>query len=145
MSKDLLVETMADSSREIDDQVDFEDDNYEEVDDDVEEEEEGPEGGDDEMGEEHEDISGYHGKDHDEDRNQNQNQNQNQNASGHVDDEEKKSPFSREDNKKHTELLALPPHGSEIFIGGLPKDVVEEDLTDLCEPFGDVVEVIYMS
>lgn len=133
MSKDLLVETMADS-REIDDQVDFEDDNYEEMDDDVEEQDEGPEGGDDENGEEQEDISGYDGKEQDSD------EDRNQNATGHLDDEEI-SPVSREDNKKHAELLSLPPHGSEIFIGGLPKDVVEEDLSDLCEPFGDVVEV----
>lgn len=127
---------MADS-REIDDQVDFEDDNYEEMDDDVEEqlEEEGPEGGDDENGEEQEDISGYDGKE------QESEEDRNQNATGQVDDEEK-SPVSGEDNKgKHAELLALPPHGSEIFIGGLPRDVVEEDLSDLCEPFGDVVEV----
>ncbi|KVH97329.1 Nucleotide-binding, alpha-beta plait [Cynara cardunculus var. scolymus] len=127
---------MADS-REIDDQVDFEDDNYEEMDDDVEEqlEEEGPEGGDDENGEEQEDISGYDGKE------QESEEDRNQNSTGQVDDEEK-FPVSGEDNKgKHAELLALPPHGSEIFIGGLPRDVVEEDLSDLCESFGDVVEV----
>ncbi|KAI3818483.1 hypothetical protein L1987_12291 [Smallanthus sonchifolius] len=114
---------MADS-REVDDQVDFEDENYEEMDDDDDVEEQLEEGGDDdENGEEQEDVSGY-----EEDRNQN--------AS------EEKSPVSGDDSKgKQAELLALPPHGSEVFIGGLPRDVVEEDLSELCEPFGDIVEV----
>ncbi|KAJ9563356.1 hypothetical protein OSB04_008516 [Centaurea solstitialis] len=142
---------MADS-REVDDQVDFEDDNYEEMDDDVEEqleeEEEEGEGPDDENGEqqqqqeedEEEDEDVVSGKESGEDRNQS-------NAANEQidDDDEEKSPVSRgEDSSnkgKHAELLALPPHGSEIFIGGLPRDVVEEDLSDLCEPFGEVVEV----
>ncbi|MFS7933938.1 putative RNA recognition motif domain, nucleotide-binding alpha-beta plait domain superfamily [Helianthus anomalus] len=42
--------------------------------------------------------------------------------------------------EKHDEL-AIPPHGSDIFIVGLPRDVVEEDMSELCQPFGDVVEV----
>ncbi|KAI3796477.1 hypothetical protein L1987_39148 [Smallanthus sonchifolius] len=102
--------TMADS-RDVDDQVDFEDDNYEEMEDDVEEQ-------------------------LDDDDDDNDNDDRNQNA---VD--EKSPNLGEEVTGKHAELLALPPHGSEIFIGGLPRDVVEEDLSELCEPFGEVVEV----
>ncbi|XP_068635280.1 heterogeneous nuclear ribonucleoprotein Q-like [Aristolochia californica] len=48
------------------------------------------------------------------------------------------------DIEKHAELLALPPHGSEIFIGGLPREATEEDLRGLCEPIGDIFEVRLM-
>lgn len=46
-----------------------------------------------------------------------------------------------EDSRKRAKLLALPPHGSEVFIGGLPRDASEEDLRELAEPFGDIYEV----
>ena len=36
---------------------------------------------------------------------------------------------------------ALPPHGSEVFIGGLPRDITEDDLCELCEPLGEIYEV----
>ena len=39
------------------------------------------------------------------------------------------------------EHLALPPHGSEVFIGGLPRDACEDDLRELCEPIGEIFEV----
>ena len=42
-------------------------------------------------------------------------------------------------------FLALPPHGSEVFIGGLPREVTEEDLRDLCDAIGDILEVRIMS
>lgn len=59
-----------------------------------------------------------------------------------VEDEDKRTASISEDEKeKHGQLLALPPHGSEVFIGGLPKDASEEDLRDLCEPIGEVFEV----
>ncbi|RWW02657.1 hypothetical protein GW17_00034242 [Ensete ventricosum] len=45
-----------------------------------------------------------------------------------------------EDSRKRAKLLALPPHGSEVFIGGLPRDASEEDLRELAEPFGDIFE-----
>lgn len=41
-------------------------------------------------------------------------------------------------------LLSLPPHGSEIFIGSLPRDASEEDLRGLCEPFGEIHEIRLM-
>lgn len=45
------------------------------------------------------------------------------------------------EKEKHAELLALPPHGSEVYVGGISSDASSEDLKKLCEPFGEVVEV----
>ncbi|XP_008777549.1 heterogeneous nuclear ribonucleoprotein Q-like isoform X1 [Phoenix dactylifera] len=45
------------------------------------------------------------------------------------------------DCQKWAELLALPPHGSEVFIGGLLRDATEENLRDLCEAFGEIHDV----
>lgn len=118
---------MADSSRDIDDQVDFEDDYNEEMeDDDVEDQLED----DDNVEQQEDDI--ISGKEQDSD---------DSDDDGDDDGRHEKSVVCCEDSKKHAELLALPPHGSEIFIGGLSRDVVEEDLSELCEPFGDVVEI----
>ncbi|ONK79996.1 uncharacterized protein A4U43_C01F12640 [Asparagus officinalis] len=50
-------------------------------------------------------------------------------------------PIDEAEREKHAELLSLPPHGSEVFIGGLPRDATEEDLRELCEPFGEIFEV----
>ncbi|KAG0501282.1 hypothetical protein HPP92_001354 [Vanilla planifolia] len=49
--------------------------------------------------------------------------------------------ISEEERQKRVELLSLPPHGSEVFVGGLQRDVTNEDLRDLCEPFGEIFEV----
>ncbi|MCD7458256.1 hypothetical protein HAX54_037696 [Datura stramonium] len=46
--------------------------------------------------------------------------------------------------KKSAELHSSPSHGSEVFIGGIPRDVSEEDLRDLCEPLGEIHEVRVM-
>ncbi|XP_072968949.1 heterogeneous nuclear ribonucleoprotein Q [Typha angustifolia] len=53
-------------------------------------------------------------------------------------------PKDEEGRRKWAELLALPPHGSEVFIGGLPRDAKEEDLRELCQPFGEIFEVRLM-
>ncbi|XP_010940959.1 heterogeneous nuclear ribonucleoprotein Q [Elaeis guineensis] len=45
------------------------------------------------------------------------------------------------DCQKWAELLALPPHGSEVFIGGLLRDATEKDLRELCEAFGEIHDV----
>lgn len=59
-----------------------------------------------------------------------------------VEDVDKHTASISEDEKeKHGQLLALPPHGSEVFVGGLTKDASEEELRDLCEPIGEVFEV----
>lgn len=39
------------------------------------------------------------------------------------------------------ELLALPPHGTEIFVGGLPRMVTEEELKEFAETVGSVYSV----
>lgn len=48
------------------------------------------------------------------------------------------------EKKKHAELLALPPHGSEVYLGGIPQDASEEDLKGFCESIGEVTEVRIM-
>lgn len=47
-----------------------------------------------------------------------------------------------DESKKHAELLALPPHGSEVYVGGIHPDATEEELRSFCEPAGEVTEVI---
>ncbi|XP_062112750.1 heterogeneous nuclear ribonucleoprotein Q [Humulus lupulus] len=57
--------------------------------------------------------------------------------------EEKK--VVEEDVKKiHAELLALPPHGSEVYLGGIPYGASEDDLRAFCESVGEVTEVRIM-
>ncbi|CAN0847096.1 Heterogeneous nuclear ribonucleoprotein Q [Linum grandiflorum] len=46
--------------------------------------------------------------------------------------------------RKHAELLALPPHGSEVYVGGIPHNVSEDDLRRFCESVGKVTEVRIM-
>ncbi|CAN8237679.1 unnamed protein product [Cochlearia groenlandica] len=57
------------------------------------------------------------------------------------DDEKSASPVVDEESEKYSQLLSLPPYGSEVYICGLPKDVGEEDFRDLCEKIGDIFEV----
>uniref|UniRef100_A0A6N2LG74 RRM domain-containing protein n=1 Tax=Salix viminalis TaxID=40686 RepID=A0A6N2LG74_SALVM len=45
-----------------------------------------------------------------------------------------------DEERKHAELLALPPHGTEVYLGGIPPDASEEDLKELCEYTGAVTE-----
>ncbi|KAL5830835.1 hypothetical protein ACOSQ4_016189 [Xanthoceras sorbifolium] len=49
-----------------------------------------------------------------------------------------------DEKRKHDELLSLPPHGSEVYIGGIPHDVSEDDLRGFCESVGEVTEVRIM-
>ncbi|PIA34861.1 hypothetical protein AQUCO_03700259v1 [Aquilegia coerulea] len=129
---------------ELEEQVDLDSDNYnEEMDDEVEEqlEEDRIEGAEDENAEEEPPLSTEEvGK----------NQLPETDRKPHDDDEsvvgvEKPTEsMDGDDKKKYAELLALPPHGSEVFIGGVPKDVTEEDLRGLCEPVGEVTEVRLM-
>lgn len=131
---------MADGA-EVEDRVDFDDDNYEEMDDDVEEQLE-DEGGDVDVQDEQDDVKSQNsGKESpEEDRSRSSN-----NAFESVEDKEKPSaPVDDEDKQKRADLLALPPHGSEVFIGALPRDITEEDLRDLCESVGDIVEVSFI-
>lgn len=50
-----------------------------------------------------------------------------------------------DEKKQHAELLALPPHGSEVYLGGIPRDASEDDLTSFCESIGEVTEVMYIT
>ena len=47
-----------------------------------------------------------------------------------------------DEKRKHAELLALPPHGSEVYLGGIPYDTSEDDLRTFCELVGEVTEVM---
>ncbi|KAH9766965.1 Heterogeneous nuclear ribonucleoprotein Q [Citrus sinensis] len=136
-------------STEVEDRVDLEEDNYmEEMDDDVEEQvEEDPEeeGGDGNFEDNDDDEEYDRSKAGASEKDQSAEANRNDDDTPHVEEEEKPTASVGEDEKdKHAQLLALPPNGSEVFIGGLPKDASEEDLRDLCEPIGDVFEVRLM-
>ncbi|KAI4328971.1 hypothetical protein L6164_021281 [Bauhinia variegata] len=130
---------------EIDERVDFDEENYmEEMDDDVEEQidEDGTDRGGDENiegnVEEHEDSAGEAStKDqlHDESTAE---------AAESIEDEPNQSSIDEDEKEKHGKLLALPPHGSEVFIGGLPRDVIENELRELCDSMGDILEVRLM-
>lgn len=129
---------------EIDERVDFDEENYlEDTDDDVEEniDDKGEDGSGDENVDEHEyedSTVEADGKD------QLAEVDRSDIVTESVEDEQKPSFVDEEEKRKHDELLALPPHGSEVFIGGLPRDVCEDDLRELCEPLGDIFEVRLM-
>ncbi|XP_024625701.1 heterogeneous nuclear ribonucleoprotein Q isoform X1 [Medicago truncatula] len=46
-----------------------------------------------------------------------------------------------DEKKKHAELLSLPHHKSEVYVGGIPLDAKTEDLKEFCECIGEVVQV----
>ncbi|XP_057751151.1 heterogeneous nuclear ribonucleoprotein Q-like [Arachis stenosperma] len=50
----------------------------------------------------------------------------------------------KDEKKKHADLLSLPPHGSEVYIGDIPLDASTEDLKAFCESIGEVAEVRVM-
>ncbi|KZV47854.1 hypothetical protein F511_38531 [Dorcoceras hygrometricum] len=122
---------------EIEDQVDLDDDNYFEEDEEPMEDEGTGEGGE-ENGDDLQDTASDDGrKDHS--PYDSLGNDLNTNSIKPVEDVENSD--QDQEKIKHAELLALPPHGSEIFIGGLSRDVSEDDLMELCEPFGDVFEI----
>ncbi|GAB2235883.1 hypothetical protein Droror1_Dr00026328 [Drosera rotundifolia] len=63
---------------------------------------------------------------------------------GHDADSKMRDALRDDEKKKHAELLALPPHGSEVFLGGIPTDATEEDLRNFCKSVGELVEVRIM-
>lgn len=135
---------MAENTTEVDERVDLdeEEDNYmEEIDDEIEEEVEVEQTDDDEDGVEDGDGDENDSKDGASGEEQSPRGNMSRVASdgGHKPNDA--ASTSPEDKEKHAQLVALPPHGSEVFIGGLPKDIVEEDLHELCEPIGEIFEV----
>lgn len=126
-------------NNEVEDRVDLDDDNYTEEDDDVEEpmEDEGAGEGGEENGEEPQEDA----RSEDGGKGESPGINRNDFRIGHVEDEENSASIKEDEKEKHAELLDLPPHGSEVFIGGLSRDISEEDLRELCEPFGEIFEV----
>ncbi|RYR52861.1 hypothetical protein Ahy_A06g027727 isoform B [Arachis hypogaea] len=129
---------------EVNERVDIDEENYmEEIDDDVEEQiddhgQEAPEPPHEHKGSPAEAAA--------KDQLPEQEQERSDTAAEILQDGQKPSSVNEEDEEKekHDELLALPPHGSEVFIGGLPRDANEDDLKALCEPMGDVLEVRLM-
>lgn len=130
---------------EVDERVDLDEDNYmEEMDDDVEEQidEDGVDGGSDENVDEnaeeaHEDPTVKASE-----KDPSPELDGSLDAGEFVADEEKPSAsLNEEEKEKHAQLLSLPPYGSEVFIGGLPKDISEEDLRNLCDEIGEIIEV----
>jgi len=49
-----------------------------------------------------------------------------------------------DEKKKHAELLSLPHHKSEVYVGGIPLDAKTEDLKEFCERIGKVVQVMHV-
>lgn len=58
-------------------------------------------------------------------------------------DMENSGAEEQDDKEKHAELLSLPPHGSEVYLGGFPHDATEVDLRVFCETVGEVTEVLH--
>lgn len=101
---------------------------YEEVEEEVEEEDEEEEI---EEEEEEEEVDDEH-------ETKNANSNDNNMKIDEPDDRDE------DEIKKHNELLALPPHGSEIYLGGIPLDATEEDIKTFCEEAGEIHEIRVM-
>ncbi|XP_004494860.1 heterogeneous nuclear ribonucleoprotein Q [Cicer arietinum] len=132
---------------EIDERVDLDEENYmEEMDDDVEEQidDDGVDGGEDDNAEGSVEEHEYEESAAAEAGRKDQFLDAEKSDLATEEDEQKPSLIDEEEKEKHDELLALPPHGSEVFIGGLPRDTCEDDLRELCEPMGDIVEVRLM-
>ncbi|KAL7133584.1 hypothetical protein ABFS83_12G150800 [Erythranthe nasuta] len=105
---------------------------YEEVEEEVEEEEE----------EEEEEVEEEVEEEEDEEENDSHRHDARRNPSR---DDDMENEEGREDlDKKHSELLALPPHGSEVYLGGISHDTSEDDLKRFCESIGEVTEVRVM-
>ncbi|XP_076903610.1 heterogeneous nuclear ribonucleoprotein Q-like [Bidens hawaiensis] len=126
---------------EPEEQVDFDGDveeevEYEEVEEEVEEEEEEEV---EEKVEEDEDEEEEEEEEEDDDDEEEEDDKKG------VKDEEMDNVEDDEDvKKKHEELLALPPYGSEVYLGGIPLDASEDDLKEFCESVGEVTEVRIM-
>ncbi|PKA59989.1 Polyadenylate-binding protein 2 [Apostasia shenzhenica] len=130
------------ASVEADEQVDFDGDN--DIEDMIDDEDAGDEDGYRRVRDEyHEDEPHEYNEEHESDGDRHDklsSPDEINNASSPLKDEDLRSN-NEEESQKHAEILALPPHGTEVFIGGLPRDVTDEDLRDLCEPFGEIFEV----
>jgi heterogeneous nuclear ribonucleoprotein R len=131
---------------EIEERVDLEEDNYmEEIDDDVQDQldEDGEDDAGDAHAEENVEEEYEDSKPEGSQKDQSPEADRSLPNAEPVEDEQKPTAsVKKEEKDKHAQLLSLPPHGSEVFIGGLPKDVIEDELRDLCETIGEIFEVI---
>ncbi|GFQ06095.1 heterogeneous nuclear ribonucleoprotein q [Phtheirospermum japonicum] len=118
------------------DEMEEEEVEYEEVEEEVEEEEEEEEEIEEEVEEEEED-------DDDDDDDDDHRHGARKERDGD-DVMESAEGDDEELEKKRSELLALPPHGSEVYLGGLSSDTSEDDLKRFCESIGEVTEVRIM-
>ncbi|KAJ6972608.1 hypothetical protein D5086_026084 [Populus alba] len=133
---------------EIEERVDLEEDNYmEEIDDDVEDQLD--EDGEDDAGDPHAEENVE--EEYEDSKTEGSQKDQSPEADRIVattepaeDEQKPTASVNEEEKEKHAQLLALPPHGSEVFIGGLPRDVIEDELRDLCEPIGEIFEIRLM-
>ncbi|XP_039012054.1 heterogeneous nuclear ribonucleoprotein Q-like [Hibiscus syriacus] len=129
---------------EVDERVDLDDNYMEEEDDGVEEhvDEDGVDSGDDENGEQNDEEEYEDSKSEADGKDQSLEVERSRIEMEHTEEEENPmASISEEEKEKWAQLLALPPNGSEVFIGGLPKDTSEEDLRELCEPIGEIFEI----
>ncbi|KAK9061179.1 hypothetical protein SSX86_018359 [Deinandra increscens subsp. villosa] len=121
------------SKIEPEEQVDFEEDveeevEYEEVEEEVEEEEE-------------EEVEEEVEEEEDEEEEEEEEEEEDEQKGGK---DEEMEDIEEDLKKKHAELLALPPYGSEVYLGGIPLDASEDDLKEFCESVGEVTEVRMM-
>ncbi|KAH0890712.1 hypothetical protein HID58_053141, partial [Brassica napus] len=146
-----LQETSMSDAPDVDDRVDYEDGSSSEMEEEehVEEYEE-EEDDDDNQDAEELDVDGYGGRkggdreEGQEELAEDEDNNIDIDIETAEDEEKSASHIDEEGKEEYSRLLSLPPHGSEVFIGGLPRNVGEEDLRDLCEPMGDIFEVRLM-
>ncbi|XP_042030486.1 heterogeneous nuclear ribonucleoprotein Q-like isoform X3 [Salvia splendens] len=129
---------MADNT-EVDDRVDLDDDNYSEDDEEVMEDEGAGDVGEEVEEEPQEDTGSEDGG-----KGQSAGTGKTDISIGDMEDKDNSTSLTEEEKEKHAELLDLPPHGSEVFIGGLSRDISEEDLRELCEPLGEIFEIRVM-
>ncbi|KAK8711393.1 hypothetical protein V6N13_146676 [Hibiscus sabdariffa] len=129
---------------EVDERVDLDDNYMEEEDDDVEEhvDEDGVESGGDDNGEQNDREEYEDSKSEADGKDQSLEVERSRIETEQAEEEENPmASISEEEREKWAQLLALPPNGSEVFIGGLPKDASEEELRELCEPIGETFEI----
>ncbi|KAL6585468.1 hypothetical protein OROMI_002112 [Orobanche minor] len=105
---------------------------YEEVEEEVEEEEEEEEEEVEEVEEEEDEEDDGHRRD------------ARKESDGDDDEDMENAEGDEELKKKRSELLALPPHGSEVYLGGISPNTSEDDLKHFCESVGEVTEVRIM-
>ncbi|KAL1562192.1 Heteroproteinous nuclear ribonucleoprotein Q, variant 2 [Salvia divinorum] len=126
-------------NNEVEDRVDLDDDNYTEEEDEEPMEDEGA--GTDKEDEENEEEPT---RSEDGGKGQSPGTDKSDICIGDIEDKENSASISEDEKERHAELLDLPPHGTEVFIGGLSRDVSGEDLRELCEPLGEIVEIRVM-